>query len=389
MRAVGPSRWRKRTRALGAATILAASWIGAPSSARAYRTFADDPDVGYPARWEGAVEWDLSTAELGSATVDADALELAARRAFAAWEAAPCEPFHSTLIAVQPAGAAPGDGRSTIQVVASDWSVRGFPSGRGATTDVQLERAADGTFARIVEADVYLNFADFRFTLGAPGEGELGLEPVLRHEISHLLGMLHPCEIDGAGGAPDCASSSAYLESSIYPEYLGDVGPSPDDLAGMCELYASASRPCEPACGDDSVCRDGACVPIACGGTSCVGVRCAGDGTCTEGVCGVAGDATGFCVAPGEIGAPCSVAAECSTRLCLTSMSAGSYCTVSCADDSDCPGMQRCAAVEAMHVCAPMVARSGCAVGAHDDGPATMLALATVVAVARFRRRRR
>ena len=51
------------TTSLLAAAVAAAAIT--PATAHAYRTYADDPEVRYPARWySSSVEWELSTAGL-------------------------------------------------------------------------------------------------------------------------------------------------------------------------------------------------------------------------------------------------------------------------------------------------------------------------------------
>ncbi|UJR84270.1 Hypothetical protein I5071_63470 [Sandaracinus amylolyticus] len=370
------------------------SW---PGAARAYRTYEHDSTVAYPARWaRREIAWELSTAELDG-RLDAYTLQRAAVSAFATWESAECMPIDAELGGVAEMPARAGDGRNTIGVVSSGWVERGFPAGRGATTDVRLSRSSDGV-ATIVEADIYLNLADYEFAFGSASAEVLDVQAVLTHEIGHLLGLLHPCEHGGTSGAPDCAGSEAYAESAVYPTYEGESARTlgADDVAGLCALYASSAA-CSPACAPDHECVDGRCVLASCadGGCSsaCDGGVCAVDrcdvGTpCETGTCAIGGAARGGCVEPGSTGAPCAVGEECESGRCVSSESQAGYCTVDCATDDNCAPSERCALVAGRRVCAPRAPAQTCAVGApraRAGWVIPMLAMLALVLVVRAR----
>lgn len=367
--------------------------------AHAYRTFADDPEVAYPARWtSSSIEWDVSSSEPLEGWSPAD-LHEAAQGAFAIWTAVGCADVQVGLGTVTSAPAQPGDGRNTIAVVSHDWTGRGFPAGRGATTDVRLERAVDeltGEEAvRIVEADIYLNAEDYGFVSDEPASGELDLRALLVHELGHLLGLLHVCEHDGLGGAPGCVDA-ALQTSALYPDYLGARTLSDDDAAGLCALYPAGAA-CDVTCPVGTECRDGLCVDPACGepfcpdpclGEECDVGRCAPDSSCEDGACALVGENRGYCVSEGSSGAQCTQGGDCTSRLCLTSESLGSYCTVECIADAECGGTQRCAEVDGVDVCAPLPPQSGCSVAARARGAASVpLALPLLALLLRIRRR--
>ncbi len=342
---------------------------GWSATAHAYRTFEDDPEVGYAARWaRQPIAWELS----GDAVViDPASWERASIAAFAAWQSVECMPFEAELAGVVAEPPAPRDGRNTIGFVATGWAARGFPD-RPAFTDVVLERLADGTVV-IVEADIYLD-GTRAFAVDPMGADELDLQLVLTHEIGHLLGLLHPC---GDAGAPSCDTSDAFSASVMHPVYGAGAGtPGPDDVAGLCTIYRGES--CLESCAEGLVCDAGRCVDPACGEERCTPMcgdgsepcdapRCGPEGSCEDGACALAGAYEGHCVRSGATGTPCERGEECESSLCLTSSRAGSYCTVACADDPDCPGLQRCAEVEGRRVCAPLPP-GGCAAAPGSRG---------------------
>ena len=342
-----------------AACVLALSWASFSPTAWAYRTFADDPEIGVAARWPArSVSWDISTDSSGP--VDPGMLEAASLAAFQTLSTTPCAsgmPFTSAYMG-RTASAAPGDGRNTIALVSSDWSARGFPSGRGATTDVQLRRYADGR-VEIVEADIYLNVANYQFVSGNPSAGQLDLQAVITHEVMHLLGFLHVCEPDGDAGAPLCsASASQFMSSAVYPDYLGLSSRmlSADDAAGLCALYVPEVT-CPSACDAGEVCEGGRCVQML-SEQPCV------RGSCPIGVCALYGPVIGRCVAPGSVGAECMTGADCNLGICLTSsLTDGSYCSNPCTTNAECGAGDRCLPVTGRSICVPPAPASGCSIG--------------------------
>jgi hypothetical protein len=276
-----------------------------------------------------------------------------------------------------------------VAVVARDWVGRGFAADQGAHTDVQIDVGPDG-HARVVEADIYLNFELFTFRVGETGTG-LDLVAVLLHEGLHAWGsLLHPCEEGGAAGAPACESLPDARLSALYPIYADGAGRvlGADDRAGLCAVYGD----CVPSCPVGASCVEGACLPDACvdpGCTSCIedcgGERCAA-GACAAGVCAAVGAAAGFCVPEGSAGAPCEGASACMSGLCLTSTRVGRHCTTACVGDAECGADQSCTAVDGRRVCAPRTSGSTCSAG---RGGSSLPAALAAVGLAWLSRRRR
>lgn len=369
-----------RIAAVGAAIALAS----APGTARAYRTFADDPRVSAPARWEdglASVRWEIDGRAF-DAPLDPARVAAATAMAAVVWDRAGCAAPGGAVAIVEDAIAAPGDGRNTITLVSRDWVERGLPAAQAAYTDVRIERS-ERVGARIIEADIYLNGAEFELSLDGGG---IDLQAVLTHELGHAHGLLHPCEIDGALGAPACAEHPEMIESALHPVYAEGGGRrlSGDDAAGLCALYASS---CAASCAPGFECRDAACVP-ACDDSECSGGECAPAVPCAAGVCGLIGDSLGRCVTQGDTGTPCSRADDCASSLCLESSRHSSYCTIPCSDDSECSGLQSCRSVEGRSVCSPLPS-SGCSVGARSGRAGVASLWATLLALWMRHRSRR
>lgn len=318
-----------------------------------YRTYENDPEVGYPARWEsGTVTWDLDAMTMGADVAD---WERAADAAFAAWASTSCM---DGQISFSPAGlhngAMAGDGRNTITLVRSGWrDVEGRPM-RGAVTDVHLEREAGGVGSRttIVEADIYVNVENYAFTFdGTPEGAELDAQAVLTHEVGHLIGLLHPCEFAQVA-VPPCTEELS--SSAVFPTYEGTQQRqlSSIDVEGVCDLYRRTNDT-----SDGGVEMRDASVPT-----------CSQTTPCASGVCAIGGPQSSSCVPHGTYGAPCEAADDCGSELCLIRGGAmEQFCTRGCRTSSECGSGMECAQVDARLVCRP---GGGLSCAAHPRGAA-------------------
>lgn len=417
-------------------SVVAGLVLAPTSSVHAYRTLADDPELmsSEPITWaDPIVVMELAPVGASAARLSllADALEQASR----ALEQPACSAFRVTANRTGVGPAQPGDGRNTVEWVATGWTRRGFEPEVAGVTEITLRR--EGAVVTVVEADVYLNGTIAWNGFDGSTEGPI-LTIVLQHELLHVSGQLHPCEVDGSSGAPHCASNEElYRTSLLYPLHeLGSPRLSPDDLLGLCTMYPSPS--CGSAiCPAGLVCIEGACRSpedvIACG-TELDCASCAEDAECAEGrVC-----VRGACRSLGELGAacetdgechsglcaerrcsiecragapcpagydctdagwcrlrllsrdPCTRGEDCASRLCL--VGPGSLtCTNACSDARQCLPAEECAEVEGTRVCVSPVA-SGCAVrepGADGSGAAMVLLMAMSLVWRRRGRRAR
>lgn len=279
-------------------------------------------------------------------------VEANVKQATTTWRAPGCTDVAISYVGTTQAAATPGDGHNTIQWV-SNWKERGFPKTSPGLTDVQYEKDANGHWT-ITEADTYLDL-DYGWTTSIPLDDSKSIAAVLTHEFGHALGLFHPCELDGSGGAPKCSNSAELAIEEMYPVYSPDQTTlSDDDIRGVCFLYSPAcddtscvdgekcvAGTCKPLCGDSvcgtaEKCEGAHCVATSkdCGPTGCVGQACAANADCS---------AKEFCnghvCARGEnaLGDVCSAASECFDGAC----SAGA-CAESCASGGQCQSGGAC-----------------------------------------------
>lgn len=117
--------------------------------------------------------------------------------------------------------------------------------------------------SRILDADVEINAAEFRFANLDPGfagtpRDFIDLQAAITHEFGHFLGLGHTCfdssgsdevrPIDHLGNeVPDCTSSAAenanVMSARVNPGDIQKRMLSADDVAGVCTIYPMAEDP--------------------------------------------------------------------------------------------------------------------------------------------------
>ena len=162
-------------------------------------------------------------------------------------------------------------------------------------------------FRKTADADVYFNDS-YSWTTqaedpnGAGCSGEFYLEPVVRHEVGHLIGLGH----SGVGAAVMYASVSSCNDKQIDS----------DDIQGRDAIYNC--NPCTSSCGDNltecaEVCDGTDLAAQTCvlqgfdGGTlgcnvDCTGFNVSGCFGCGDGTCDATEDS---CSCPSDCGVPC------------------------------------------------------------------------------------
>lgn len=386
-----------------------------PSGALAYRTAGELPDFEGSERvaWAGGeVSYRLNADGLD--TIAFSRLEMAASRSFARWTSQSCADLD-----VRYAGSAgtprSGDGASDIAWLGSRWMEQvGLPDTAG-TTDLVYEKNADGEW-EIVEADILLNADDYDWDFAIEGGDDArNIDAVLTHEIGHLLGLLHPCELDGVEG-PVCMGDLA-RETTMYPTYTGAAQSmlSDDDIAGVCFLYPATCTgpdctPCEPACGAGERCDAGSCVPDCASGacaTTPWGDPCTQNEACAGGACDASGYCTGSCAdgcpdgyhcggetcvaGAGVFGEACNRGDACLSGICLNGAPGSDICTRPCdPDDTVCPSGTACFAIDGRNVCAPeRMGNGGCTVASSTPDPSPLLVTLAMATIALGIRRRK
>lgn len=329
------------------AILFAVGTALAPEISYAYRTGEDSEALAGRGRvaWSSPrVGFAMSEGDL-PAGVTKDAMEQALAAAFDAWKGSDCtavEPYFTGWTAEQPATK---DGVNTIAWI-GDWAKRGYPTQSPGYTDMQY-RGHDGVW-EIADADLYLDATSYDWTIEP--DQDTSLQAVLTHELGHALGLLHPCELEGAEGAPDCAEASTeQLATSMYPLYSpAQASPEGDDLSGICYLYP-AEGACVPACSPEAVCIEGEC-RVLCGidfceaGQVCGYWGCAPEGSCLERACdGQPCEGEGTCgplavckkgaCASGQVpwGSGCSATTDCHDGACVDHV-----CQPACRNGSEC-----------------------------------------------------
>jgi hypothetical protein len=347
---------------LAAVVVLATS-----STARAYRTAADDLGLPPPVVQRG------TTVELvvrGGAPFGVDDLAGDVHAAASSWRLS-CSAIELIPIGSTAEAADETDRRTTIETIFAGWELRGYSPAQAAITEVRYEETSYGWV--IADADIFLNGE----TIDWSGPDAPDSRAVLLHELGHVLGLAHPCSHAPVVDEPICAPGLA-ADSIMYPDYQDRAwAPRPDDREGICALYPRAACPERP-CAPDETCEAGLCVQL-----------CASGESCAAGVCAEGGDLAGMCVPRASEGAPCAVGDECQSLLCLTSMRAGSYCTRACITDAECARSQTCLAVDGRRVCAPPPPSCSATRARLDAGAREWTLLLAGLVVARLRATRR
>lgn len=363
------ARSKVRSWAPTLALALVSAVVAAPNRAFAYRTAAESPELAPfgqslvtwrpgPIYIEAVVDDQYATA--AAYVLDDFVRSLAAVR---------CAQVDVQLVAPAGGVSSLGDGRTTIRFARADWETDlHLAPERMASTELRYQERPDGGFD-IVEADIVINASNYRYaygiTSGSSDVRELGA--VLIHELGHVLGLLHPCELDGTTGAPLCSSDASFAVRTMYPEYTGPDQASwdADDIAGLCHQFPASV--CLEACAAGYECVGGTCAAV-CGNEVCEpGSACTAQGCraqCGGALCAV-GDrcvderCLAFCFVGGlcGVGQFCS-SAGCELKSCVTDPETCGYEARSCDTHTPCPAGMECSS----NVCLTLPGEGRCSV---------------------------
>lgn len=200
----------------------------------------------------------------GTAVLDADAFVAAVARAAATWSDPALET--SVDVNVTRSGAAPSDPafdqQNTISFRTSGWDPPTYQPTELALTTVWVQGG------RIVDADIEINAADPRFRWDVLADDpfiaslshDIDLQNALTHELGHVLGLDHPCYLEGPPdppefddlGAPMPSCSDPALPASVplatmYPSSTGgnieERTLSDDEVLALRDLYPAGQAP--------------------------------------------------------------------------------------------------------------------------------------------------
>lgn len=187
----------------------------------------------------------------GTTGVTATDFQTAVSKAFATWEAVPTASISYEFAGYTANDPGEDDGRSTL----------GFL--REPTLDRVLASTSflvDGLTGELVESDIFFN-AIFNWSASTAVEaGKWDVQTIALHEIGHLSGLGH-----SAIGETEVVGTGRRVQSSgavMFPIALGPGDASrrtlsPDDVAGISDLYPSGSFNSDTGSLSGRVIRDG------------------------------------------------------------------------------------------------------------------------------------
>lgn len=278
------------------------------SAAQAYRTIEDTPEF----YGDGTVRWKDDRVAINVAESEQLTVALVDEAA-KLWNDVSCSQL-TLEVATSAGGAKPQDGENTVAWIRNGWKERGFSDDSPALTDSEFAQDSNGVW-QIVEADIYLNAQYFHGQ-----SSNRVLVTILAHELGHVIGLEHPCEVVASSAVPACGGAfETLLMNPVYSSSRSQLAA--DDKAGVCYLYPGA-EPCTSA--------DCLLAPVE-GGACESGPSCAAPATCESGACS-RGNL--------RLGDPCDRATECSSGTCL------GYCTITCTSSAECQAGENCVRVD-------------------------------------------
>lgn len=171
----------------------------------------------------------------GVPNVSASQFQSAVSSAFSTWEQVPTSTFSGTFAGFTSAQPLNQDGMSVLGYAYRPDLDRVL----AATTFV-----VNTTTGEIVESDIFFNSA-FSWSTAQAGEvSRYDVQSIALHEIGHLQGLGHSAlgetELRGGGGRRVIASGAVMFPIAFSAGNIEERTPTPDDVAGVSDLYPSS-----------------------------------------------------------------------------------------------------------------------------------------------------
>jgi hypothetical protein len=192
---------------------------------------------GVPVWWKDAcLSYEIEST--GGKNLPLDAVSQVAKESFATWTSAQCSSGGTITMTVSEGKTVPvactavgyvkGAKNNVNEIIFHD---DGWPYNDGFNTIALTTLTFNSDTGQILDADIELNTTSGMITTGTPTATTFDLQSVLTHESGHFFGLAH-------SGHAEATMYSMYKPASVSMRVLAA-----DDIAGICSVYETTSRP--------------------------------------------------------------------------------------------------------------------------------------------------